>query len=137
MRSSLSLGARSTRCRCLHDPGHLRWGPHFPVPRGRALVLSPEVGPSIIKSRGRALVLSPEERSSLNNHHQAKKKKKTITRPAWAFKQATLCHHALMMAFCHDTRSCFTLFHYTVIRRLATFGSLAPLAVSLVGYRHG
>ena len=89
MRSSLSLGARSTRCRCLHDPGHLRWGPHFPVPRGRALVLSPEVGPSIIKSRGRALVLSPEdgpslnksrgralvlspeERSSLNNHHQA------------------------------------------------------------------
>ena len=32
----------------------------------------------------------------------------TITRPAWAFKQATLSHHALMMAFCHDTRSCLS-----------------------------
>ena len=89
MRSFLSPGARNTRCRCLPDPGHLRWGPHLPIPRGRALVLSPEDGPSLIKprgralvlspevgpslpkSRGRALVLSPEERSSLNNHHQA------------------------------------------------------------------
>ena len=60
MGSSLSRGARSTRCLCQHNPGYLRWGSHFSIPRGRALVLSPEVGPSLPKSRGRALVFSPE-----------------------------------------------------------------------------
>ena len=74
MRSFLYLGARNIRCRCLHDrsPSPLRGGDlTCQIPRGRALVLSPEAGPSLIKPRERALVLTPEERSSLNNHYQA------------------------------------------------------------------